>query len=590
MFFYVSLYLALLIFVLSLLYKVSCWFRLSIGGKAEAFSFKTRVFRALRGLVATLLSRKVAALFKVFFLDVLCQRKVLRQDLLRWVAHMAIFWGFTLLVVFHALDAFVTAKLFQGYYPTLNPFLTLRDLFGALVIFGMALGLFRRFALKKPRVFSHAQDVYVLVALGVIGISGPLLLGAKMASYTTYQTMVKDYTFEHSEKELLALEAYWVNNFGLVSPTLSPPFPKETLELGKTTHEQTCASCHSGHRSAFLSFRVAKAIRPIALALDRVNFSSALYYLHFLAVWFVLAYLPFSKMFHAIAGPLSLLANTAQENGGSDPANVATRQVMELDACTHCGMCSINCSVAIAYEELLNAQILPSEKMASIKAFFFKGNLTEEQLRDLQGGVNLCTSCLKCTVTCPVGINLQDLWFNVREGLLSRGYPEPLTLTPLSYSRGLLMEALPQNGYAEPVRKAFELLASRFGTGGFRDTPVVLPQVKAPPTNTGLSFGANTFIRCFGCMTCTLSCPVVAHYENPKENLGLLPHQIMHACGMGLSEGTFGSGMLWNCLTCYQCQERCPQKVAIVDVFYELRNLAIQRLKGNALQEGRKAL
>jgi heterodisulfide reductase subunit C len=39
--------------------------------------------------------------------------------------------------------------------------------------------------------------------------------------------------------------------------------------------------------------------------------------------------------------------------------------------------------------------------------------------------------------------------------------------------------------------------------------------------------------------------------------------------------------MLWSCLGCYQCQEACPQGVHITDIFYELKNIAIDRLKGN---------
>jgi len=87
---------------------------------------------------------------------------------------------------------------------------------------------------------------------------------------------------------------------------------------------------------------------------------------------------------------------------------------------------------------------------------------------------------------------------------------------------------------------------------------------------------ASTFSHCFGCQTCTNVCPVVANFDNPKEVLGLLPHQIMYSLGLEIKDLAFGSNMLWDCLTCYQCQEQCPQGVKVTDVLYELKNLAIK--------------
>jgi heterodisulfide reductase subunit C len=40
--------------------------------------------------------------------------------------------------------------------------------------------------------------------------------------------------------------------------------------------------------------------------------------------------------------------------------------------------------------------------------------------------------------------------------------------------------------------------------------------------------------------------------------------------------------MLWDCLGCYQCQELCPQGVAVTDVMYQLKNVAIAQAAGLA--------
>jgi heterodisulfide reductase subunit C len=358
------------------------------------------------------------------------------------------------------------------------------------------------------------------------------------------------------------------------------PFDAETLEMGLEAHEMTCVECHSRPQWAFASYVMAKTIKPIALGLDKADVSTILWYIHFLAGFLGLAYLPFSKFFHIFTSPLSLLANAVMEKGKSDPANIATRQVMELDACTHCGTCSLHCSVGVAFEQIPNLNILPSEKIGSVKALAADKDLSAQELRHIQEGIYLCSNCYRCTVVCPVGINLQDLWFNVREALLQRGYPEFLVLSPFSFYRGLMREDLVQDGYQQPLIRAREAIAAECDLLKRRDKALSLtPTDRGFQDRLSLSAQANTFSVCFGCETCTTVCPVVANYDNPQEALGLLPHQIMHSCGLRLRELAFGSNMLWDCLTCYQCQEQCPQGVCVTDVFYELKNLAVKHVR-----------
>ena len=78
MFFTASLYIALAIFVLGLIYKISIWFRYKVGAEAGEISFTRRVFAAIKGIVSTIFSVKVFVLLKVFFLDVLFQIRTLR--------------------------------------------------------------------------------------------------------------------------------------------------------------------------------------------------------------------------------------------------------------------------------------------------------------------------------------------------------------------------------------------------------------------------------------------------------------------------------------------------------------------------------
>jgi heterodisulfide reductase subunit C len=71
---------------------------------------------------------------------------------------------------------------------------------------------------------------------------------------------------------------------------------------------------------------------------------------------------------------------------------------------------------------------------------------------------------------------------------------------------------------------------------------------------------------------------VVAASDNPSKDLDMTPQQVMNLMRLELKEMALGCKMVWNCVTCYKCQEHCPQGVPVADVLYELRNEACRRL------------
>src|SRR5208283_4467968 len=107
------LYFSLAVFSIGLAYKISTWFRYSIG--ANRFTSSQRVLAAARGMAATLFSPRILTLVKVFVLDVLLQIRILRHDFGRWLAHFLIFGGFTMLLLMHALAVFTSAVVFKNY-------------------------------------------------------------------------------------------------------------------------------------------------------------------------------------------------------------------------------------------------------------------------------------------------------------------------------------------------------------------------------------------------------------------------------------------------------------------------------------------
>jgi heterodisulfide reductase subunit C/nitrate reductase gamma subunit len=571
------LYTSLILFLLGLIYKVCSWFTRSIGHVGQDISTAQRLRAAAGGTVKVIFSARIIAVLKAILVDVLLQGRVFKEDPLRWLAHMLIFYGFMLLLLMHALESVISESWFDDYYATVNPFFFLRDLFGAMVLIGVALAATRRYLLKTPRLKTGGRDHYAIIILAVIMFSGIGLLGLKMTSHSEFMIMVQDYAGLDDEEEIQALEALWVEEYGLVSPNVAGPFDEDLLEIGREVNESSCKDCHAASQWAFTGYSLAKLIKPAAIQLDQGNVTTILWYIHIIACFVGLAYMPFSKMVHILCTPISLVLNRVMDPRHSSPANILTRRILELDACTHCGSCSEHCSAGMFYESLGNEFILPSEKMAYLKNLVGGKKMGNQQLRAIGEGVYLCTNCDRCTVRCPSGIRLKDLWFNVREELLKNGPPLPALLTPFSFARGVVVkENLQKDEYLAPIENAGDEVIGRFFDSTKGEMAIALNDPAQEPYQ--LNPEDSTFSHCFSCQSCTTVCPVVRNYEAPESELGLLPHQIMCSLGLGLTEMASGAKMIWDCLTCYQCQENCPQQVAVCDLLYRLKNIAAARV------------
>ncbi len=583
MWFNILLNTSLIIFGLGLLYKLFTWFACNLAFKNTDTTFLIRLSAAGKGITKTIFSVKIFTLLKIFIADVILQVRTLKEDPWRWFMHILIYWGFMLLVMMHALDQMVTQRLFSDYYPTLNPYLFLRDFFAGMVLVGLGMAVYRRFIRKPPRLKSNRMDYYAIIIVTLIIVSGIFLEGLQISSYSKFQSMEEEYAALDDENDIRALESLWVKDYGLVSATITGPFDNDVINHGRELNEENCTSCHSPNKWAFTGFGLAALLKPAALQLDRAGAVAIFLFLHVLLVFLGLAYLPFSKMFHVISTPLSLLSNAVMGSVKSNPINVMTRQMMELDACTHCGTCNQYCSAVMAYEARGNSCILPSEKMTFLKSMMNGNPLSQTQSQAILEGVYLCTNCDRCTVVCPAGINLKQLWLNVREELLQQGDSQPIIFSPLSLVRSLNRQELSPEIYRKPLVEIDRVL-----TGDFKvltePAKVFSLSTKADLNQSGRLLD-NNFATCFGCQTCTSVCPVVKNYENPEAELGLLPHQIMYCLASGLTEIALGARMPWFCLTCYQCQENCPQQVQVTDIFYELKNIAVQKLAATKSDE-----
>jgi len=480
-------YIALSIFGIGLIYCLSNWFRLTVGSDADGITTGIRISAAFKGIASILNKEKLTILGKVFVQDILLQKHIKKQDRLRWIMHMLIFTAFMFLLVFHAFDKIIKTPIFNRFYLSINLWLVLA---GLMVLTGLGVALYRRYILKVSRLKTSGMDLYTILIIAAIILSGMLMEIIKLGSYDSYQTI------------------WWLH--------------------------------------IFLSL--------LALAL-----------------------LPFGKMFHMFTTPLSLLANAVMDEN-SDPANIATKQMMELDACTHCDTCSKRCSVAVAYDALGNDNILPSERMTFLKEYVANKNISAKKLAGIQQGIYLCTNCDRCTVVCPAGINLRELWFSAREALVRRKLPVDLMLSPFSYFRGLNHQRIDRKQYDIPLANVKNALTSGDDFSSAKlDAPIVLDHGDNEFQKAlGISERTESFNYCFSCENCSTVCPVVINYADSQQSLDLLPHQIIRSVALGLKDMATGSKMLWNCLTCYQCQEHCPQGVKVTDIFNKLKIISIE--------------
>jgi len=96
---------------------------------------------------------------------------------------------------------------------------------------------------------------------------------------------------------------------------------------------------------------------------------------------------------------------------------------------------------------------------------------------------------------------------------------------------------------------------------------------------------AEDLSACFACSTCTAACPIANIWD-------IKPHQLIRMILLGMRERVISSKEIWLCLTCFECQERCPQKVRVTDIFFDCKNLAAEegRIPDTIIALGRELI
>lgn len=76
---------------------------------------------------------------------------------------------------------------------------------------------------------------------------------------------------------------------------------------------------------------------------------------------------------------------------------------------------------------------------------------------------------------------------------------------------------------------------------------------------------------CFSCGTCTAGCPI--HEIFPEYS----PQKLAKMVKLGMRNEVLRNRYIWYCVTCHNCEQRCPQNVKFFNILNVLKNMAAKR-------------
>lgn len=330
--------------------------------------------------------RDVAASAKRAAVDALLGRRIFRGDLFGGLAHFFIMWGWVFLFVGTSL--LTIHQDIQGFlYGIVYLVYSLAlDVAGAFFIVGTLMAGFRRFVLKTHQIHSLWDDPAILTFLFTIAATGFLVEGLRLGS---------------------------ISHVGMEWSPMG--------DLLGTTIDGNPANSQREHWF--------------------------IWWFHAMAALGLIAYLPYSKLFHMFASPTNLYLSAA-------PAGILTvdereglrsefdrTEMVSMDACTRCNRCEVVCPSYAAGEPLS-----PRELVLSMKRYVRGRYALENRIPGLgrprenppriadavaKDECWWCTTCLACAERCPVGINPADIARDTRAVLMEDGRRVPRTIRDL---------------------------------------------------------------------------------------------------------------------------------------------------------------
>jgi len=360
-------------------------------------------------LLRNIFSRNIVNLLETLVMEIFLQRRLFRQDKLRWAMKVFIIFGYVgIIVVNHIKVAtrvpelhgmselmlffyapFVDYYYLQGVASGAYAFETidiayalLNEIFGLMVIAGEGIAIYRRFVLKAFPLKTTLADKVAVVNLGGWFIFRFLGESASILAYNVDSSVAK----------------YW-----------------------------------------FFSYGLSKVVAP----LGGVTFNQLMWPLSALLLAMLFASIPFNKkLWHIFVSPFLMLINSlpydhSAHEGKDSRIDFTSRQLVSMDACMKCQLCAENCQVYMATEDQENPYLsyayINSHVKSHLKANHLRGLLmghqySEEEKEEFNYEVYNCLLCSRCAEVCPSLIETRDIGIGVRKSLHHQG------LTPKKFN------------------------------------------------------------------------------------------------------------------------------------------------------------